>query len=144
MEIDNIKWKYSPKKAPNILDKMVTFQQQETIEIKNRIRAAWAAFYKDKQELTSKSYFLRHRLRLFDMVITSTMNHASGTWTLSKEHERENQSTQRKMLRLVIQTRRKYKKKTHDKNGEKAQGREKGDEKQDEKESDEEMKESQR
>ena len=54
----------------------------------------------------------RHRLRLFDMVIIPMMNDASGTWTLSKEHERMIQSTQRKMLRSSIQTRRTYTKKT--------------------------------
>ena len=41
------------------------------------------------------------------MVVTPTMNYASGTWTLSKEHERKIQSTQREMLRFVIQTKRK-------------------------------------
>ena len=53
---------------------------------------------------------LRHRLRLFDAVISPTMNYASGTWTLTKEHERMIQSMQRKMLRLIIQTKRRYKK----------------------------------
>ena len=38
------------------------------------------------------------------------MNYTSGTWTLTKEHERMIQSTQRKMLRLVIETKRRYKK----------------------------------
>ena len=98
------------------LGQMVTFQQQEMTEIKNRIRAAWATFYKYKQELTSKSYFLRHRLRLFDMVVTPTMNYDSGTWTHSKGHERTIQSMHRKMLRFIIQTKRKYKKKSQDKN----------------------------
>ena len=37
------------------------------------------------------------------------MNYASGIWTLTKEHERMIQSTQRKMLRLIIQTKRRYK-----------------------------------
>ena len=37
------------------LGQKVTFQQQETTEIKKRIRAAWATFYKYKQELTSKT-----------------------------------------------------------------------------------------
>ena len=50
------------------LGKTITFQQQETAEIKNRIRAAWASFYKYTQELTSQSCFLQHRLRLFNMV----------------------------------------------------------------------------
>ena len=54
------------------------------------------------------------------MVVTPTMNCASGTWTLSEEHERMVQLTQRKMLRLIIQTNRRYKKKTRSKNENKA------------------------
>ena len=53
---------------------------------------------------------LKHRLRLFDAAKTPTICHASGTWTPTKEHERMIQSTQRKMLRLTIQTKRRYKK----------------------------------
>ena len=49
---------------------------------------------------------LRHRLRLFDAVVSPTMKYASGTWRLTKEHERMIQSTQRKMFRLIIQTKR--------------------------------------
>ena len=37
------------------------------------------------------------------------LRYASGTWTLIKQHERMIQSTQRKMLRLIIQTKRRYK-----------------------------------
>ena len=48
------------------------------------------------------------------------MSYASGTWTLTKEHERMIQSTQRKMLRLITQTKRKYKKKTQSKDEDKA------------------------
>ena len=90
---------------------LITFQQQETTEIKNRIRPAWARFHKHKQELTSKNYLLKHRLRLFDAAIKiPTTCYASGTWTPTKEHERMMQSTQRNMLRLIIQTKRRYKK----------------------------------
>ena len=67
---------------------LITFQQQETTEIKNRIRAAWATFHKYKQELTSKNYMLKHRLRLFDAAITPTICCASGTWAPTREHER--------------------------------------------------------
>ena len=88
----------------------ISFHQQETLEIKSRIRAAWATFHKDRQELTSKNYMLKHRLRLFDATVSPTLCYAAGTWTPSKEHERMIQSTQRKMLRLIIQTKRKYKK----------------------------------
>ena len=88
----------------------ISFYQQETTEIKSRIRAAWATFHKYRQELTSKNYMLKQRLRLFDSTISPTVCHAAGTWAPNKEHERMIQSTQRKMLRLIIQTKRKYKK----------------------------------
>ena len=95
---------------------MITFQQQETTEIGNRTRAAWATLHKYRQELTSKNYLLKHRLRPSDAVITPTMCYASETWTPTEEHERMIQSTQRKMLRLIIQTKRKYKKIVKQKN----------------------------
>ena len=53
---------------------------------------------------------LRHRLRLFDAVVSPTMNYISGTEPLTKEHERMIQSTQRKMFRLVVQTERRHRK----------------------------------
>ena len=92
------------------LGQRISFHQQETLEIKSRIRAAWATFHKYRQELTSKKYLLNYRLRLFDATVSPTLCYAAVTWTLSKEHERMIQSTQRKMLRLIIQTKRKYKK----------------------------------
>ena len=36
------------------LGQRISFHQQETLEIKSRIRAAWATFHKYRQELTSK------------------------------------------------------------------------------------------
>ena len=53
---------------------------------------------------------LKHRLLLFDATVSPTICNAAGTWAPNKEHERMIQSTQRKMLRLIIQTKRKYKK----------------------------------
>ena len=60
--------------------------------------------------MTSKHYVLKHRLRLFDAAVSPTVCYAAGTWAPNKEHEGMIQSTQRKMLRLIIQTKRKYKK----------------------------------
>ena len=57
-----------------------------------------------------KKYMFNHRLRLFDATVSPTLCYAAGTWTPSKEHERMIQSTERKMLRLIIQTKRKDKK----------------------------------
>ena len=87
----------------------ISFYQQETTEIKSRIKAAWATFHKYRQELTSKNYMLKHRLRLFDATVSPTVCYAAGTWVPNKEHERMIQSTQRKIQRLIIQTKKKYK-----------------------------------
>ena len=93
------------------LGRTVTFEQQETIEIKNRIRFARSSFAKHRQEFSSRSYILRHRLRLLDAVITPSMLYCAGTWTFTPEHEKMIRSRQRKMLRPVVQTRRKCKSK---------------------------------
>ena len=108
MEIDNIKVEILTREES--WASLITFLQQETTEIRNRIRAAWATFHKHRQELTSENFLLNHRLRLFDAATSPTICYASGTWTPTKEHERLIQSTQRKMLRLIIQTKRRYKK----------------------------------
>ena len=92
------------------LGQRISFHQQETKEIKSRIRAAWATFHKYRQELTSTNYMLKHRLRLFDATVSPTICYAAGAWTPNKDHERMIQSTHRKMLRLFLQTNRKYKK----------------------------------
>ena len=92
------------------LGQSVSFYQQEATETKCRIRVAWATFHKYRQELTSENFMLKHRLRLFDATVSPTACYAARTWAPNKEHERMILSTQRKMLRLINQTIRKYKK----------------------------------
>ena len=85
MQIDDIKIEIMTRsESVRYLGQQLTFQQQETTEIKNRIRTAWATFHKYRQELTSKNYLLKHRLRLFDAAITPTICYASGTWAPTK------------------------------------------------------------
>ena len=43
------------------------------------------------------------------MMVTPTMTYASSTWTLTLKHEKMIKTAQRKMLRLTVQTKRKYK-----------------------------------
>ena len=105
------RWKFK-KVSARYLGQKSFFEEQEMAEIKNRLKAAWVAFHKYRQELTSRSYRLCHRLRLFNVVITPTLTYASGKWTLSKTHERMIKSGQRKMLRLIVQTKGRYKMKT--------------------------------
>ena len=86
--INNIKVEVLPaSECAKYLGQTITFQQQETTEIRSRIRAAWASFYRYKQELTSKSHPLQHRLRLFNMVISPTLSYASGTWILTRKDD---------------------------------------------------------
>ena len=74
--VDNIKIEILEKRdSAKYLGQIITFEEQETEEIKNRLKAAWAAFHKYRQGLTSKDYRLCHRLRLFNMVITPTMTY---------------------------------------------------------------------
>ena len=117
IKIDNIKGEILTKEeSTTYLGQVVTLRTVGDDRDKERNRAT---VLRNKQELTSESYFLRHRLRLFAMEVNPTMNYASRTWTLSKEHERMIQSTQRKMLGFIIQTKRRYKK-TRSKNENKA------------------------
>ena len=61
IEVDNIKVEILRRgERTKYLRQMITFQQQETTEIRNRIRAALATFHKYRQELTSKNFLLKH------------------------------------------------------------------------------------
>ena len=103
--IDNIKIEILEKgDSARYLGQKITFEDQETVEVKNRLKAAWAAFHKYRQELTSRDHRLCHRLRLFNMVITTTLTYASSTWTLTQKHGKMIKTSQRQMLRLIIQT----------------------------------------
>ena len=100
ISVDNIKIEILRKgESARHLGQKITFEDQETEDVKNRLKAGWAAFHKYRQELTSRDYRLCHRLRLCNMVITPTMTYASGTWTLTQKHEKM----------IIIQTKRKYK-----------------------------------
>ena len=63
IEIDDIKVEIlTREESTKYLGQMITFQQQETTEIRNLIRAAWATFHKNREERTS--------------VVSPTMNYA--------------------------------------------------------------------
>ena len=86
IQFDNIKIEGLAKGvSARYFGQKITFEEQEIEEIRNRLKAAWAAFHKYRQELTAKDYHFCQRFRLFTMVITPTMTYASGTWTSSKK-----------------------------------------------------------
>jgi hypothetical protein len=77
-------------------------------ELKNRIGKAWAKFGVYRNELTDRNITLGHRLRLFDAVITPTILYGCGSWVMTTERRRRIRSTQRRMLRMITSSGRKY------------------------------------
>ena len=75
------------------LGRRITFEDAQRVELKNRLRGAWAKFMEHKDELTRKTYALSDRLRLFDAVVTPAVLYGAETWTLTKEMERALRTT---------------------------------------------------
>ena len=57
-----------------------------------------------REELTSRRYPLNSRLRLFDATISPTMLYGCVSWTTTKDLPTQLLRTQRRMLRLIINT----------------------------------------
>ena len=76
-------------------------------ELRNRIAKAWGRFSVYKKSLTDKDIPLKHRLRLFDSVVTPTMLYGSGGWAVNLARQHDIQTTQRRMLRMMLGRRRK-------------------------------------
>ena len=47
-------------------------------------------------------------MKLFDAVVTPTMLYGSGCWAKTTERQRDLRTTQRRMMRMILGTRRKY------------------------------------
>ena len=77
-------------------------------ELENRIASAWRKFHSYKQELTSRHYNLKDRLKLFNATVTPTILYGSASLTMTKHMETILTSTQRRMLRQIIQTPRRH------------------------------------
>eukprot|EP00959_Pyramimonas_sp_CCMP1952_P207547 4341376-Pyramimonas_sp.AAC.1 len=58
--------------AIKYLGQMISFNEPAQTEVNHRIKAAWAACAANRQELTSKHYPLKHRLRLFQGTVAPT------------------------------------------------------------------------
>ena len=63
-------------------------------------------FSRHKQQLTDRRHRLKDRLRLFDVVVTSSLIYGCETWSLRVDQERRLKVTQRKMLRMVLNAKR--------------------------------------
>lgn len=84
------------------LGRIISFENTHDVEVRNRIKTAWCKFHIFKNELTSKRYSLKSRLKLFKGTVTPTMLYGCSCWTLSKGLETQIRSCQRKMLRSIL------------------------------------------
>ena len=84
------------------LGRALTFRTPTEAEVNNRTSVAWRKFYALKQELTTKSYSLKGRLRLFHGTITPTILYGSSAWTLTTALQNKIRRTQRQMLRMIL------------------------------------------
>jgi len=102
-DVNGMQVEIVPRAQPvKYLGAHISCESRQELELKHRIRAAWAKFTAQKQELTSKSYALPQRLRLFDAVVNPTALYASSTWTMTRCMEQELCRTQRRMLRMIL------------------------------------------
>ena len=89
------------------LGKALALTNIHDIELKHRIREAWATKSIRKTELTDKRVPVHLRLKLFDSVVTPTVLYGSSSWVMTGTREAELRTTQMKMLRTVIGVKRK-------------------------------------
>ena len=88
--------------AQNYLGRKLTFRCKDEADLDNRIALSWRKFHVLKQELTSRSYSLKGRLKLFHGTVTPTMLYGSASWNLTVDLRNKLRRTQRQMLRMIL------------------------------------------
>ena len=88
------------------LGRKVSCCDPHEVELSNRMAAAWATFSKHKEELTDRRYALKDRLRLFSATVTACALYSCEVWALRQDQQGRLRTTQRKMLRMVLNAKR--------------------------------------
>jgi hypothetical protein len=88
------------------LGRLFSFFKTHDVELKNRINKCWAKFAMFRSELTSRSLDLERRLKLFKAVVQPTLLYGCSCWTLTREKEQLIRTTQRRMMRQIVGSRR--------------------------------------
>ena len=94
------------EESTKYLGRKVCYNDLHEAEFSNRLAAAWGSFTRHKQELTDRRHRLHNRLKLFDAVVSSTLLYGCETWSLRVDQQRRLQVVQRKMLRMVLNSKR--------------------------------------
>ena len=96
------------------LGRKITFDECHTAEVENWIACAWRRFMSLREELTIRRYSLRKRMKLFDTTVAATMLYGCAAWTLTKDMKSKIRRTQRKMLRMMLRSRRRVTERNED------------------------------
>ena len=84
------------------LGRLFAFKDHHEIELKHRVRKAWAKFGIFRNELTNKCYDLGKRVQLFKSVVQPSLLYGCVSWTMTRSREKLIKTTQRKMLRQIL------------------------------------------
>jgi len=84
------------------LGRLLSLHETHDIELKNRMAKGWAKFAIYRDELTSRCYSLRQRMRLFTSVIQPSVLYGCVAWTPTKQREALLRTTQRRMMRQIL------------------------------------------
>eukprot|EP00959_Pyramimonas_sp_CCMP1952_P076446 1597398-Pyramimonas_sp.AAC.1 len=88
------------------LGRKLSLDSYHETELQYRIGCGWAAFAKHKFTFCNRRIKLQHRMRLFQASVAPCVIYCSGAWTLTLEQQRQLQSAQRRMIRMILGARR--------------------------------------
>ena len=101
--INNLQIEILPyTESQKYLGRKFTFDQPHDAEVDSRIAAGWRKFHVWKQELTTRTYSLLGRLRLFNGTVTPTVLYGCSSWTMTTERHNRLRRVQRQMLRMIL------------------------------------------
>ena len=96
-----------PEEYTMYLGKALNLTNVHDVELKNRVKKAWAKFGIFKAELTDQKVPLRLRMKLFAAVVTPSILYGSSSWAVTESRQKLLRTTQTKMIRCILRTPRK-------------------------------------
>ena len=89
-----------------ILGTMFTLKGAMDLELQRRQDAAWGKFHELNRLLLKRDSSITKRLQLFETTVSKTLLWGAESWVLTAKQKRQLRSTQRTMLRRIVDTRR--------------------------------------